>query len=266
MVAEASIGKLFLGGIIPGLIMAVVMMIYIYFIAKKRGYPTEKRERLVAIISYFIKSFLPLLTPLILIGFISFGLVTVTEAAVVAVLYSCFLGMIVYRALNIKGLYETFKSAFVGFGSIAILFPAAKLFGFVITIEDISTKLTVFFTSISSNPIILILMINLLFLILGCFSDALVNIILFVPAVLPIALAMGMDPIHFGVMIVFNVMIGLITPPMGSMLFIVSAITKVPLESIIKESWPFVWLHIAVLLLLVFFPSLITFLPNLLMK
>jgi tripartite ATP-independent transporter DctM subunit len=265
MVAEASIGKLFLGGIIPGLLLAVAMMVYIYFIALKRKYPVEPRQRIALIITYFIQSLLPMLTPVILLLGITLGVVTVTEAAVLAVIYSCLLGMLIYRSLGWSNLVQSLRNTFITFGAIAILFPAAKLFGYVLTKEAVASKLTLLFTGISDNAIVIILMINLLFLLLGCFSDALVNILLFVPMVIPIANAIGMDPVHFGVMIVLNTMIGLLTPPMGSLLFISSSITGVSLEKIIKETWPFVICCIVVLLMVALFPPLTTFIPNLLM-
>lgn len=266
MVANASIGGLFLGGIIPGLLMGAGMMVVVHFISVKRGYPKEEKFSFRVMVSSLISGFLPLMTPIILLGVITLGIATVSEAAVIAVLYSCILGFILYRSLNAKEFVACLKRVFISSGAILILFPASKLFGYVLTVEQIPLLFTDFFLNFSENAAVFLLMVNVLFLILGCFSDPIVNIMLFVPIVLPMMVEMNIDPVHFGVMIVFNTMVGLITPPVGGMLFITSAVTKVSVEDMVKEMWPHIGILIFVLLLITYIPEIVLFLPNLLLK
>lgn len=263
MVAGTSVGQLFLGGIVPGFMMGIAMMIVIYFVSLKRSYPVEARTNFRGIIAAMIGGFLPLMTPVILLGGIVLGIVTISEAAVLAVLYSCFLGFVLYRTLDWKQFIASLRSVFVSCGAILLLFPATKLFGYVLTVENIPRMFADTMLNLTDNGILLILLINAFFLILGCFSDPIVNIMLFVPIVLPLMATIGMDPIQFGVMIVLNVTIGLITPPLGGMLFITSAVTKVPVESMVKESWPFIGVLIITLLLISFIPPLVLFIPRL---
>lgn len=262
MVAGTSIGQLFLGGIIPGLLMGLAMMIVIYFVSLKRKYPVEKRMSFRGVAAATIGGFFPILTPLILLGGIVFGVVTISEAAVLAVLYSCFLGVVLYRSLNLRMFIATLRSVFVSCGAILLLFPATKLFGYVITVENIPRIFADLILNVTDNGVLLILLINVFFLILGCFSDPIVNIMLFVPIVLPLMVTIGMDPVQFGVMLVLNVTIGLITPPLGGMLFITSAVTKVPVESMVKECWPFIGVLIATLMLVAYVPQIVLWIPG----
>jgi tripartite ATP-independent transporter DctM subunit len=262
MVANASIGRLFLGGVFPGLLMGVGLMGVVFLVSKRRGYPTEQRVSLLEVARHFVRSFLALLTPLILLGSIASGMVTVTEAAVVAVFYSAVLGGILYRLLGPKALVEILKKVVISCGVVAIFFPAGRVFGHILTVEGLPTKFASLLLGITEDPLLIILTINAFFLILGCLSDPLINIMLFVPITLPLVMAAGFDPVHYGVMIVLNTMIGLITPPMGGMVFIISGVGKVPVEDIIGEIWPFIAVLILVLIVIVLLPEVVLYLPS----
>lgn len=264
MVSGESVAKLFFGGAVPGLLIGLALMSYIYFVARKRNYPCSPRQSLAVLATAFIQGFLPLLTPTILLGGIWLGFVTITEAAALAVAYTLALGAGIYRKLGFAELLDCLKSVAMFCGPILILLPAAKVFGFVLTSENIPMLFSQYVLGISENPIFILLMINVLFLVLGCLSDPTVNIMLFVPIVMPLARTIGMDPTHFGVMIVLNCMIGLITPPVGTLLFCLCGFEKMSLEVLVKAIWPFIWVLLGVLVLITAFPALVLTLPNLL--
>ena len=184
------------------------------------------------------------------------------EAAALAVFYAAALGSLAYRLLGPKEFYDCLKNVFIFSGPILILLPAAKVFGFVLTTENIPTLFADYVLAISSNKIFVLLAINVLFLFLGCISDPTVNIMLFVPIVMPLAKTIGMDPVHFGVMIVFNCMIGLVTPPVGTLLFCLCGFEKMPLEVLVRAIWPFVIILLAILVLITLFPAIVLTLPN----
>lgn len=262
MVSGESVAKLFFGGAVPGLLIGAFLMIYIYFVARRRAYPLCPRQGFAAIVAAFCQGFLPLMTPAILLGGIWFGIVTVTEAAGLAVFYTLVLGALVYRRLGLGELLECLKAVVSFCGPILILLPAAKVFGFVLTTENIPALFSGSVLAISQNPVFVLLMINVLFLILGCVSDPTVNIMLFVPIVMPLAKAIGMDPTHFGVMVVLNCMIGLITPPVGTLLFCLCGFERMSLETLIRAIWPFIGVLLLVLLVVTLCPPLVLALPN----
>jgi len=269
MVANVSVAKMFFGGIVPGLIIAGILMIYVTVISVKRGYPKRKivssrlflRDLLIA----FLQGFLPLLTPVILLGSIYFGVVTTTEASAVAVLYSMVLGFVMYRTMDLKGFIKSLKSVFITCGSILLVLPAAKVFSFVMTAENLQNIIYDTMTAFAGdNKFLIILSVNILFLILGMLSDPTVNIMLFVPMVLPLVVGSGMDPVHFGVMVVVNAMIGNTTPPVGIVLMTVCGIEKLSFEKTLKELWPQIGMLMIALVLIIVFPQIVLAVPNLL--
>jgi len=266
MVANESTGKLFLGGIIPGLIMALSLMIYVYFIAKARNYPIGPRLNLQNLGRALRRSFLALLTPVILLGSLYGGFCTVTEAAAVAVLYVLFLGTFIYRVLGPKNLYAALKRTFIIFGPIMFLFPAAKMVGYVLNLENVPDLIGKMLMDYVGSPLLILLLVNALFLFLGCFSDPITNILLFVPVVLPLSYAIHIDPIHFGVMIVLNCMIGLNTPPVGQVLITLKGFVRISYEEIIHAMWPFILILIIDLVIITIFPATVTYIPNLFYK
>lgn len=261
-IPAASVGRLFLGGIIPGFFMAISMMIYIYFISKKRKYPIEKKPTMYDLWIATKLGILPVLTPVILLLTITLGMVTISEGAVITVLYSCFLGSVLYRQLGLKDFLMSLKNVILVIGRILMFFLASQMFRFVLAKEHLVGTLSDLLMGVTTTPFVILLIINIFFIIIGCLSDPLVNIMLFGPLAWSIAMPLGIDPNAFGLMVIFNCMIGLITPPVGGMAFIVSGLTKEPLEKIFKELAPFVFGYIVVLILITKFPSIITFIPN----
>jgi len=265
MVSGVSVARLFFGGAVPGLIIGLFMMIYIYIVAKKRGYPCSARQTFAQVVATTIQGFFPLLTPVIMLGGIWLGFVTITEAAALAVFYTLVLGVVAYRLMGVRKFIECLRNVFIFCGPILILLPAAMIFGFVLTSENIPMIFTNFVLGISSNTIFILFAINFLFIVLGCISDPVVNIMMFVPIVMPLAHTIGMDPVHFGVMVVFNCMIGLVTPPVGTLLFCLCGFEGMRLETLVQAMWPFLWILFGILVLITAFPPLVLALPNFLL-
>lgn len=271
MVANVSVGKLFFGGLLPGLIIGLILMVYVYVVSLRRHYPKSTimsarlffRDLLVS----FTRGFFPLLTPVILLGGIYLGVVTTTEASAIAVLYSLFLGFFLYRTMTLKSFVNCLKQVFMTCGSILLLLPAAKVFSFVMTAENLQDIIYQAMMSFSGNNRWLIMLsVNILFLILGMLSDPTVNIMLFVPMVLPLIAASGFDPIHFGVVIVFNAMIGNTTPPVGQVLLAVCGIEKLNFGKTLKALWPMIGLLIIALAITILVPQTVLAIPNALFK
>ncbi|UCG77270.1 MAG: TRAP transporter large permease [Nitrospirota bacterium] len=263
MLSGASVGNLFLGGIIPGLLMGISMMGVIYVLAKKRGYAAGASTDLGGFLKAFKRAFLSLLTPVILLGGIYGGIFTPTEAAAVAALYALVLLIFVYRNFGVKELVSSIKDTVESTGFLAFIIACAFVFGYVIAREQVPAHMAEALLGITTNKWVLLLLFNLLFLVLGCFVDTIVLLLIVVPIVLPVARAAGIDLVHFGIVIVLNMMIGLITPPFGMLLFIVSGLTDTPLSRIIKEMVPFLFILIAVLFLCTYVPGIVMFLPRL---
>ncbi|MDO5378259.1 MAG: TRAP transporter large permease [Clostridia bacterium] len=267
MVANVSVGKLLMAGVAPGFLMGLTMMVFCYLISLKRGYPCRKwvgwRVFLRDLLFSFLRSLLPMLTPVILLGGIYLGVVTTTEASAVAVLYALFLGVVLYRTMSLKDFVGSLKSVFVACGSVLLVIPAAKVFSFVMTKENLQTaiyNLIIGFAGDSS--VIIIACIMLLFIALGCLSDPNVNIMVFVPMVLPLIAKAGLDPIHAGIIIIINAMIGNITPPVGVVLMTTCSLEKLKIEDVCKELWPWIVLLFGFLVFLIACPQVVMFLPN----
>jgi tripartite ATP-independent transporter DctM subunit len=266
MVANESVAKLFFGGIAPGILIGVCLMLYVYCVSRKRGYRSSSRFSAAAALQASREALLPLMTPLLLLGGIYFGIVTVTEASVLAVTYVCLLGVFVYRLLTVPQFFDSLGNVFRICGPIFIMFPAAKVFGWILTSEQVPGLLLDLVKDIVHNPLLILIFLNAVFFILGCFSDPLVNIMLFMPLFMPLITASGLDPIHFGVMVVLNTMIGLITPPVGALLFIMLSFDEMRFSDLIKEIWPFFLIEGFVLLIVVLVPGTVLFIPDLLFK
>ena len=265
MVSGISIQRLFFGGAVPGLLVAVAMFVYIHLRFRRTHVPSgESVWSFPALAAAVANAFLPLLTPVVLLGGLWFGVVTITEAAGLAVSYALLLGLVVYRTLVPAEMWASLKSVFHACGPILILLPAAKVFGFVLTLEQVPDLFTQTVLAITDNPWLILLAVNLLFLVAGLFSDPTVNIMLFVPIVLPLAQSIGMDPVQFGVMVVFNCMIGLVTPPVGAALFAIIGLDRkrLSLESLVRAMLPFYAMLLGLLVLIALVPALSTALPN----
>lgn len=262
MLSGASIGKLFLGGMVPGLLIGLALMIYISAIAKRRNFPLGESLGLAALLHITIVAFPALLTPVILLGGIYGGVMTPTEAGAVAGLYSLLISVFVYRALGWKGLQETFFATVRQTGTISIIVGAASGLSFVIANERIPEALAAAMLDLTSNKYVFLLLINVVFIALGMVANQSVIMLVFIPITLPAVQAMGIDLVHFGVLIVVNMMIGLTTPPYGGLLFVTSAVSETPLRGIIREIWPMLGVQFLVLFLITYVPALVMTLPN----
>ncbi len=257
-----STGRLFMGGLLPGVLMGLVTMAYIYYVSVKKKYPRIEFQ-ISSILSSFVEAFLPLMTPVIMIGGILLGFFTPTEAAVVAVVYSMFIGVVVYREVRVRDLPKLIFESFQNTAAITIITAAATGFAWLINIQGIPNRLAAAVPGAVLSPIVSLLLFNIFFLILGMFMEALSVIVIVVPVLVPIMKAMNLDPIHIGVVLVLNLMIGLLTPPVGMCLFVTAKIGGITLESMCKAIIPFLIPLVLVLLGITYFPVLVTWLPNL---
>jgi TRAP-type transport system large permease protein len=261
-----SVGRLFAGGFIPGLLMAGATSTWIYFVCRKREYAKgKKRAPLHEIYKAFKQAFFALLTPVIIMGGIIGGVFTPTEAAIVAVFYGLLLGF-VYREITLKDLPRFLKEAIQTTIGILFIIGCATLFGWIFTISQVPQKLTVSFLSIVTNKYVALLLIDIFLLIVGCFMDPTAAILILVPILLPITTSLGIDPVHFGIVMILNLMIGLLTPPVGFVLYVLSTISGNSFEKVSKAVLPFVALITGVLFVITYVPSLVTFVPNLIFK
>lgn len=265
MVATVSIGRMLLAGLFPGIIMGLCLMVMVYIIAQKRNYPREKWAGWKNIFRCFLDALLPLLTPLIIIVGIVTGIFTPTEAGAVASLYTLFLGVFVYRKIN----YNNFKLALIDTAKITALvgmiLGVSGIFSWIITMEGIPRQLVILVTSLTDNKFIILLIINLVVLILGCFIDAAPLIILLVPVLLPLLIKLDINFVHFGIIISINSMIGTITPPVGTCLYAVSSISDVSVDRLTKGVFPFLVVLIIALLIVTFVPQISLWFPNLIL-
>jgi len=265
MISGASIGHLFIGGIVPGLFLGFSMMIYTAYISHKRNYPTGETFNLKKLGKSFLGGFFPLLTPVILLWGIYGGVFTPTEAAAATVIYALILSVIGYRILGFKKLVTVFKESALSTGYVSGMVGSALLFSYIVSREQLPALLTnyVMNSGIITNKYMYLLFVNILLLSLGCIMDPIVGQLIVMPILIPIAIYFGIDLIHLGVVSVLNAMIGLSTPPYGENLFIVSALSEVPLGGIIREMWPFIGVLIAVLLACTYIPGIVLWLPKL---
>lgn len=265
-IASISVGQLFLAGIIPGLLMALALMIYIWIYAKKNGIKKlEKasfKERIIATKT----ALLPLGMPVIIIGSIAFGIASPTESAVMGVLYSFIVTGLVYKSLDLRSIYATFLNSVVSSGVIMITVATGILFGWVATYHHLGTIVGGILLTVSDNPIVILIIINILLLVLGMVLETIPIILLMGPILFPIAMGLGIDPVHLGIVITVNLMIGLVTPPIGLHLFITSSIAKIPIISVIRTSFPLFIVLLIVLILITLFPQISLFIPNLIYK
>jgi tripartite ATP-independent transporter DctM subunit len=263
LVSGASVGALFIGGIVPGLLMAASMMLVIARVAKKRNFPMETPVPWREIPRVFLRTLLPLMMPVVLLGGIYSGVFTPTEAAAVAALYALALALFVYRALDWKGLVAVLSDSARSTAVVSVIICGAFLLNYVLATEQAPQHVAAWFASLDVGPLGFLIVANLVFLVLGCLLDTTTLLLVLVPLLLPAAKAFGVDLVHFGVVIVVNMMIGLLTPPYGVLLFVLSGLSGAPVKDIVRELVPFMAALIAVLFLLIFVPSLVLALPRL---
>ena len=263
LVSNTSIGFLFLAGILPGLIMGLVLIGMNTWISYRRDFGKEEPVPIAQLPLITLKSFPALLMPAILLTCIYSGVTSPTEAAAIAALYAFILAAGFYRALTIKSLYQLFVESARSSASVALVIGASMILTYVVVKENIPQTLSALLAGAEISPIIFLLLINLLILLVGCILDATVIILVIVPLFIPTCEALGIDLVHFGVLVVVNSMIGLITPPYGMLLFVINAVTGIPLREIIGEIWSFLAVLIFALLIMIFSPNLVLWLPRL---
>ncbi|MFC7062162.1 TRAP transporter large permease [Halobacillus seohaensis] len=257
VVGGASIGDMFIAGIIPGLIVGLALMTWAYVYSKKHGYRgTDRKTSLSYIWETLWEAKWALVIPIIILGGIYGGIFTPTEAAVIAVVYGIIAGLFLYRELKIKDLPKLLADSSLTTATVLIIVGSATAFGRLLTIEQIPTQVANFLLSISENEIVIIMLITILLLLVGCFMDTLAAIIILTPILLPIAVNLGYDPIHFGIIMVVNLAIGFITPPLGVNLFVASGISGLSIEQLSKAIIPYFLAMIFSLLMVTFIPEL----------
>lgn len=265
VIANQSIAKLFLAGFIPGILTTIALMIMNYFVCKKRGYKKAKKASSQERWEAFKKAFFALLTPIIIIGGIFSGKFTPTEAAVIAAIYSTILGKFIYKELTFKQFFKHCVEAMAISGVTCLMIMTVTFFGDVIAREQVAIRIAEVFIKYANSPIMVLIMINLLLLFLGMFIDALALQFLVLPMLIPIAHEVGIDLVFFGVMSTLNMMIGILTPPMGMALFVVAQVGKMSVSTVTKGVIPFLLPIFITLVIITIFPQLVTFLPNLIM-
>ncbi|MBU2887721.1 TRAP transporter large permease [Gilvimarinus agarilyticus] len=266
VMASTSIGQLFAAGFIPGLLMAIALMVMVAWYAKKRNYPKDAKFSISRLGTATKGAFLSLLTPIIIIAGILFGIFTATEAAIAATIYALFLGAVVYRTLSWRSLARISMETIETTSIILLIVAAAASFSWVLTSQRITEDFTIWMLAATDNKIYILLLMTLIFFVVGCFMETIAAITILTPVLLPVAIGLGVDPVHFGVIMVLNLMIGLLTPPVGMVLYVLSRVSDVPFEQCAKATLPFLVPLVIVLILVTFLPQLSMWLPTLLYR
>ena len=263
LVSNASIGALFLGGIMPGLIMGGVLMGMNSWISHRRGFGQEKAVPIRQLPAITARATPALLMPVILLTGIYSGVTTPTEAAAIAALYALIISAGLYRAIKLRTLYDIFVDSARSAASVGLVIGASMILTYVVIQENIPQTISLILDGTDISPITFLIIVNIMVLLLGCFLDATVIILVIVPLFIPTCNLLGIDLVHFGVLIVVNAMIGLITPPYGILLFVINAVTGIPLKDIIIEIWPFLIVLLGALGLMILIPDIVLWLPKL---
>jgi tripartite ATP-independent transporter DctM subunit len=262
MMANVSIGALFLGGIIPGAVMTIFMMLYVYYCARRYNMGRDQAFRWSILGATFIAAVPALLTPTIIIGGMTFGWFTPTEAAIAASAWALILGIFLYRSMSLKQFYKVTMDTIETTASVLLIVAAASLFGWVLTTTHIAEQAADALLSVTNNRYIILVLINLLLLVIGCFLEPVASISILVPVLMPILLKVGIDPVHFGVVMTLNLMIGLLHPPLGMVLFVLSRIAKLSIERTTMAILPWLIPLMASLIVITFVPEVTLWLPR----
>jgi tripartite ATP-independent transporter DctM subunit len=266
VMANASVGKLFAAGFIPGLLMAVALMVMVAWFARSRNYRRDASFSVLRLWSSFKQAFLPLLTPVILVGGMITGVFTPTEAAIAATVYAMILGLFVYRSLSWREFVRVSMETMETTSIILLIVAGASIFGYLITTTKVTEQLADFVLSITRKPWMILLLVNVFLLIVGCFMETIASITILVPVLLPLMEKIGVDPVHFGVVMVLNLMIGLLTPPVGMVLYILARVANLSFERTMKACGPFLIPLLVTLGIVTYWPQMVLFLPNLFYK
>jgi C4-dicarboxylate transporter DctM subunit len=262
LVSGASLGALFIGGVVPGLLMATVLMITVHIIATRRNMPRDEPLPRSEWPAAIVRGSLPLTLPVVLLAGIYTGVFTPTEAAAVAALHALLLAALVYRAFGWRSLYAVFLDSTRSSAVITVIIAGAFVLNYAFASEGVAQALAGWVTAQQLSPLAFLLLVNVVFLVLGCFLDTAVMLLVFVPMFLPTAKALGVDLVHFGVVVVVNMMIGLVTPPFGMLLFVTNALVGIPIRDMLREGWPFLVALLVFLVLITVFPQLVLWLPG----
>ena len=258
-----SVGALFMAGYLPGALLAISLMVGSYIISVKRNYPKGERFSPVRFLKQLGTSIWALAAILIVVVGVVGGVFTATESAAIAVVYSLFVSVLIYKGLNWKGVWKSLENCIDTLAIVLILIAMSAAFGYCLTKLHVPAKAATLITSISSSPVVIALLLNLILLVLGMIMDMAPIILIATPILLPVATSIGISPIQFGIMVVLNCGIGLLTPPVGAVLFIGSAVAKRPMEKIVRATLPFYLCMLITLLLLTFIPQISLWLPSL---
>ena len=264
VMASVSIGKLFVAGIVPGLLMAAALSAMIWWISRSRNYPRDVAFSVRTIATRFRAAFLPLMTPVIIVGGIVSGAFTPTEAAICAAAYALLLGVVLYGSLTRRKLAVISLETIETTAAIMMIVGAATVFAWILTANQVAARFAEFVLSFTDNKTVVLLLIMGVVLIVGLFMETIAAISILVPVLMPVAAQFGIDPVHLGIIVILNLMLGLLTPPVGMVLFVLARVSKVPFEQCVRATLPFLAPLLAVLLLLSFVPGLVLWLPNLL--
>jgi len=262
ILVEASVGHMFVGGIIPGVLMGLLLMGMVWVISMRRGYAKETWGGFAAVATTFTAAIAALATPVIILGGILGGVFTVTEAGAIACVYCGLVAVLVYRQLTLKEFWRSLVTAAQGTASVMLIVGASGVMGWMIADLQINKEAATLLLSFTTNDWVFLTVVNVFFLIVGMFMDPLAALIVFVPILMPAVQALGIDPIHFGVVIVINLMIGLCTPPVGYLIYLMANVANEPPQAVIRESLPFLGVLIFVLLLVTYIPALTLTLPK----
>jgi tripartite ATP-independent transporter DctM subunit len=262
LVSDTSIAALFLGGIVPGLIMGAVLMGMNAWIAHKRNFGEEEAIPLIQLPGITLNAVPALLMPVILLTCIYSGVTTPTEAAAIAAFYALLVSAFLYRTLKFKTLYDVFVDSARSAASVGVVIGASMILMYVVIQENVPQMISDVMAGSDVSPLVFLIIVNLLVLLLGCVLDATVIILVIVPLFIPTCNALGIDLVHFGVLIVVNSMIGLITPPYGILLFVISAVSQIPLKDMIREIWPFLGILVAALFVMILVPDIVLWVPR----
>lgn len=264
LVSDASIGYLFLAGVVPGLLMALSQMIIVFIDARRKGFPVEEPTPIRELPGITWRAFPTLMMPVVLLGGIYGGVMTPTEAAAVAAAYALLISVVLYRSVSFREFYRSVLASARTSASIGMIIGGALVFNYVVTVENIPNDIKVMLTEWELTPLTFLIIVNILLLLLGCALEGTTILLVVVPVLVPTAQALGIDLVHFGVVVVVNIMIGLITPPYGLLLFIMTRIAQVPIKDLIRDVLPFLFAMIASLALITFVPDTVLWLPRLL--
>ncbi|MQX75133.1 TRAP transporter large permease [Sinorhizobium medicae] len=264
LVSDASIGYLFLAGMVPGLLMAVLQMVQVVITARRKNFPVEEPVPLREIPGITVRAFPALMMPVVLLCCIYSGVTTPTEAAAIAAAYALIISVVLYRSISLKDFYGSLAASAKSTASIGMLIAGALVFNYVVTIENIPHSIRVLLTGWELSPAGFLILVNVTLLVLGCLLEGTAILLIIVPVFIPTAQALGIDLVHFGVVVVVNIMLGLVTPPYGLLLFIVANISGAPIKSIIVDTGPFLFWMVVCLIFITFVPDSVLWLPRLL--